>query len=964
MARLETLGLNFCMITVSGFFCLYGSGGVDLIRRARTTGFDRFVPKMESRQGSHRAAGKWSAGFVHEAKRGGGPSGWRGRAGMFFALGRSVKKLYGSALAVSIFLLFIPAGEAANFYVRQGATGANNGSDWNNAWTDTANIAWSSLSPGDSVWVAGGTYTSIRAARSGSSGSPISILRVRTTNSVPASAAGWSSSFDSPVTIASTAPVTIIGYSYITIDGQVPWQGIIVTNTAAPTDTAGRYAISLGSGANGITLKNLNVRLCNNAYNVGSGMADRRCVNIPYLASSIASGLYIGYCDLAWGDTLMSVLYQSNIVVEHNRFHGNNRSSGGPHQNIWQTVGCTNVTFRYNDIGYGEGYQEECMMMDFVSSSDAPNDNWYIYGNLFHTGIENSRVLESQYNPQYRIHFFNNTICGTAFAAIRPSGSANGGTWDSTCVSTNNILINSGPSYGVGFGIGTDDYNLTDGTTAGAHSISAGSAAIFVNAAGQDYHIVSTVGALYPKDKGLALQPVSGQTLSADFDGNIRGLDGAWDIGAYEYSSATVSTNPPVVMVTAPLSNAVVSGSVTLSASATDSLGIGTVTFLVDGALVGTSLNAPYSFVWNTVGVSNGTHLVTAQALDLGGNLGVSLAVPVSVQNDTTPPSVSISTPLANATVSNAVTLSASATDSTGGGGISSVTFFVDGAAVGAVTSAPYTTSWNSASVANGAHTIQAQAVDAAGNQGMSSVITVTVGNPVAPPPTLTTGLIGYWKFDDGSGTNAVDSSGEDNTANLVRPATWGVGIVGGCVSLNGTNGYVRVPSQPNLEQITNAVTIATWIKISPTGDMQTIARKVLDENTNLYPYAAYDLVIQDNGTNFTPRMGVTRADSTRGLAYGNTHNYGSWYYLVGTYDGTNVTIYVNGVQEGIAAFSGAIIQTPAPLCIGRYGTVAETVNGSIDEFRLYNRALSGSEVLNLYQAPKPPSGLHVIGAL
>ena len=99
--------------------------------------------------------------------------------------------------------------------------------------------------------------------------------------------------------------------------------------------------------------------------------------------------------------------------------------------------------------------------------------------------------------------------------------------------------------------------------------------------------------------------------------------------------------------------------------------------------------------------------------------------------SDTQPPTVAVTAPASGATVGgNAVTLTASASDNVA---VASVQFSVDGATVGSpITSAPYTTSWDSTTVANGSHTITARAVDTSGNAATSSAVSVTVSN--VPP--------------------------------------------------------------------------------------------------------------------------------------------------------------------------------------------------------------------------------------
>jgi hypothetical protein len=113
---------------------------------------------------------------------------------------------------------------------------------------------------------------------------------------------------------------------------------------------------------------------------------------------------------------------------------------------------------------------------------------------------------------------------------------------------------------------------------------------------------------------------------------------------------------------------------------------------------------------------------------DFAGNLAVSGDFTfTTLAADLTPPSVSITAPTTGATVTGTVTVTANATDNVG---VAGVQFKLDGANLGAEdTSSPYSVSWNSASAANGAHTLSAVARDAAGNQATSAAVTVTVSN-------------------------------------------------------------------------------------------------------------------------------------------------------------------------------------------------------------------------------------------
>jgi YVTN family beta-propeller protein len=198
-------------------------------------------------------------------------------------------------------------------------------------------------------------------------------------------------------------------------------------------------------------------------------------------------------------------------------------------------------------------------------------------------------------------------------------------------------------------------------------------------------------------------------------------------------------TKAPTVSLTAPATGATVSGTVTLSATATDNVAVAGVQFLVDNAPLGDEdTTAPYSVAWNTTTATNGTHLLTARARDAAGNTTTS-TVSVTVNNpDITAPTVSLTAPATGATVSGTVTLSATATDNVA---VAGVQFLVDNAPLGAEdTTAPYgPVSWNTTTATNGTHLLTARARDAAGNT-TTSTVSVTVDNSPTGQTTIAVG--------------------------------------------------------------------------------------------------------------------------------------------------------------------------------------------------------------------------------
>jgi hypothetical protein len=194
-------------------------------------------------------------------------------------------------------------------------------------------------------------------------------------------------------------------------------------------------------------------------------------------------------------------------------------------------------------------------------------------------------------------------------------------------------------------------------------------------------------------------------------------------------------TTPPTAGIASP-TGGTVSGTVTVSANASDNVGVTRVDFYVNGALKGSDTAAPYQYSWNTTSVANGAATLRAIAYDAAGNAGQSSIVSVTVANapppDTTPPTAAIASPTSG-TVSGTVTVSANASDNVG---VTRVDFYVNGLLAGSDSAAPYQYSWNTTSFANGAATLRAIAYDAAGNAGQSSIVSVTVAN--APPPDTT----------------------------------------------------------------------------------------------------------------------------------------------------------------------------------------------------------------------------------
>jgi len=229
-------------------------------------------------------------------------------------------------------------------------------------------------------------------------------------------------------------------------------------------------------------------------------------------------------------------------------------------------------------------------------------------------------------------------------------------------------------------------------------------------------------------------------------------------------------TTPPSVSLTAPASGSIVSNIITLTASASDNVGVTKVEFYRDGTtLVGTDTTSPYNVSYDTTTITNGSHDFSAKAYDAVTNSTMSASISVNVNNpppvDTTPPSVSLTAPASGNIVSNTITLTASASDNVG---VTKVEFYRDGTnLVGTATTAPYSASFDTTTITNGPHNFTAKAYDAATNSAMTASISVTVSNPPPADTTPPTVLL----------TAPASGSIVSNTITLTASASDNVGV-------------------------------------------------------------------------------------------------------------------------------------------------------------------------------------------
>jgi hypothetical protein len=424
-----------------------------------------------------------------------------------------------------------------HWYVRTSSAGSANGTNWSNAWSITnLNSNWSSIGPGDTIWFAGGSYTTgIEMGASGTAGNIITFKRATVANH--GTDTGWSSGFDSQVVIAPSGGGTPVlwyygGGDYVTIDG-VTTNGIKLQYDNTSVSFLG--GVSCGGSINFYVI----IILYCDISGPGTGTYGNPVLflytadNAPILVkgSGDVYNVTFSYCDVHSGVNIIQAGYIGiayNWILEHCRFFDNVVDGGFFHANVFYTQGAHDWTIRYCDFS---GWHVEGIV---IFSTMVPI-NFYVYGNVFHHQVSgspscfwNADIGGGVDGPLY---LYNNTFYGVTIT----NGQSNDRPFASGSLARNNIYWNSTWADA----ISDSDYNFSDSSgtgKGGARSITTG-VNPFINGPAGNFHIVGTVGATYPRDKGVSL----GSPYQTDPDGVTRGGDGTWDMGSYEFSGTSVT---------------------------------------------------------------------------------------------------------------------------------------------------------------------------------------------------------------------------------------------------------------------------------------------------------------------------------------------------------------------------------------------------------------------------------------
>jgi hypothetical protein len=217
-------------------------------------------------------------------------------------------------------------------------------------------------------------------------------------------------------------------------------------------------------------------------------------------------------------------------------------------------------------------------------------------------------------------------------------------------------------------------------------------------------------------------------------------------------------------------------------------------------------------------------------------------------------------------------------------------------------------------------------------------------GPDTASASTLATGLVGRWKFDEGSGTKASDDTDSSNDGTFSGGVTWSKTVFPGAaftnaaaVHFDGVDGVMDLATFKNFPAIDGKKSLSAWINFSAlpaTGGRPVVG--LGDSKTS----GGSRLKLGLKGG----QIAVWKGDGT--IMVGVNAVTGAWHHVVYTFDGNLHHLYVDGQEKAsgtTASDAGAITQGH----IGSFGT--EHFSGDLDDLRLYNRVVTAAEVTALH---------------
>jgi len=239
---------------------------------------------------------------------------------------------------------------------------------------------------------------------------------------------------------------------------------------------------------------------------------------------------------------------------------------------------------------------------------------------------------------------------------------------------------------------------------------------------------------------------------------------------------------------------------------------------------------------------------------------------------------------------------------------------------------------------AAGSYTVSLTITGAGGNNTKTNSNFINVSSSLVttnPPTSPDDGLVAAYGFEEASGKTIQDASGKGNTGTIKEAVRITAGRYGKALKFDGVNDWITVNDSASLD-LSAGMTLEAWVYPKSLGGWNNIILKEASGSLRYGLYANSDT----NGPSSYINNGSDRdASDPARLALNQ------WTHLAGTYDGKVHRLYLNGVEVANSAQSGLIQQSSGVLRIGGNSVWGEYFKGYIDEVRIYNRALTASEV-------------------
>jgi hypothetical protein len=398
-------------------------------------------------------------------------------------------------------------------FVREGAAGRSDGSDWDNAWTQLPE----DLERGHVYFVADGSYPGVVLDDPESGESLVTVKKATAFDPACTETAGWSPDYGDGTALFPSVRFTTGHWDFDGVVGEgESARGFEVTSDAPAEESVDLVVIEAGVGS--VALRHVDIHRPSMDYK--------------------ASGVYAtagGNTDLVFSDCFIHDVFgvhfyfidASGILIERSWME-RNKSTADWHSESIQARGTVGLVVRYS-------WFEDIQGTAVIVSGSGNSSGWEIYGNVFNRfEVGHGAVADNMNDSISGVRVYNNTIVGgTSHSGIRFFNSAGDNVAYDNLWYGCDTVVHEGVDYDYNY---YSDCGFTYAFAPGAHEPPKDSSEVhtsidadpFVASGARDFHLAAPLDG-YP---GLALEP----PCDTDPDGLARGADGVWDRGAFDFA--------------------------------------------------------------------------------------------------------------------------------------------------------------------------------------------------------------------------------------------------------------------------------------------------------------------------------------------------------------------------------------------------------------------------------------------